>query len=83
MLPAGTVTFVFTDIEGSTRLAHERPRAFTSLLQRHNQLLRSAFDAGAEAGTAGDALFIAFAAVGDALSAAAQMRAARCTSTPM
>src|SRR3954469_14551127 len=71
-LPTGTVAFVFTDIEGSTRLAHEQPRAFTSLLQRHNQLLRSAFDSGAEAGTAGDALFVAFAAVGDALSAAAE-----------
>src|SRR4051794_4775556 len=70
--PIGTVAFVFTDIEGSTRLAHEQPRAFTSLLQRHNQLLRSAFDSGAEAGTAGDALFVAFAAVGDALSAAAE-----------
>jgi predicted ATPase/class 3 adenylate cyclase len=66
------VAFVFTDIEGSTRLAHEQPQAFTSLLQRHNQLLRSAFDSGAEAGTAGDALFVAFAAVGDALSGAAE-----------
>lgn len=70
-LPTGAVAFVFTDIEGSTRLAHEQPQAFTSLLQRHNQLLRSAFDSGAEVGTAGDALFVAFSAVGDALSAAA------------
>jgi predicted ATPase/class 3 adenylate cyclase len=70
-LPTGTVAFVFTDIEGSTRLAHEQPQAFTSLLQRHNQLLRSAFESGAEVGTAGDALFVAFSAIGDALSAAA------------
>ncbi len=43
-LPTGTVTFLFTDIEGSTRLWEERPEAMRRALARHDDLLRSAIE---------------------------------------
>jgi class 3 adenylate cyclase len=75
-LPTGTVTFLFTDIEGSTRLAAALgPDAYRSLLDDHHRLLRAAFSAhgGVERGTQGDAFFVVFrdarSAVGAALDA--------------
>ena len=42
-LPTGTVTFLFTDIEGSTELVASMGEAYPQLLDRHNELLREAF----------------------------------------
>ena len=44
-LPTGTVTLLFTDIEGSTRLVRERGSAWPALLAEHHRLLREAFGA--------------------------------------
>jgi class 3 adenylate cyclase len=43
-LPTGTVTFLFTDIEGSTRLWEEHPEAMRVALARHDNLLHTAID---------------------------------------
>jgi len=62
-LPAGTVTFLFTDIEGSTRLLHELgPEGYAAALAEHRRVLRQAFAAhgGVEVDTQGDAFFVAF-----------------------
>src|SRR5688500_14247008 len=71
-LPAGTVTFLFTDIEGSTRLLHELGDRYAEVLARHRRVLREAFAShgGAEVDTQGDAFFFAFARASDALAAA-------------
>src|SRR3982750_2126868 len=71
-LPAGNVTFLFTDIEGSTRLLRERGAGYAALLAEHRRKLRAAFDAhqGVEFGTEGDAFFVAFEHASDALAAA-------------
>src|SRR3954447_6841654 len=71
-LPTGTVTFLFTDIEGSTKLLHELGDAYADALAEHRRVLRDAFDrhGGAEVDTQGDAFFVAFARAGDALAAA-------------
>jgi predicted ATPase/class 3 adenylate cyclase len=71
-LPTGTVTFLFTDIEGSTRLLHELGPAYADALAEHRRTLRDAFAAhgGVEVDTQGDAFFVAFARAGDALAAA-------------
>ena len=53
-LPTGTVTFLFTDIEGSTRLVQDLgPAAYAELLERHNAILREVFarHGGIERGT--------------------------------
>jgi predicted ATPase/class 3 adenylate cyclase len=73
-LPTGTVTFVFTDIEGSTRLATELSERFSAVLERHHALLREAITAhgGVEVMTEGDAFFVVFGAPGAAVAAAAQ-----------
>jgi YVTN family beta-propeller protein len=73
-LPSGTVTFLFTDIEGSTRLLQELGRErYSQALADHERLLRSAFDAagGQVIDTQGDAFFVAFRSAGDAARAAA------------
>ena len=44
-LPSGTVTFLFTDIEGSTRLWEEYPEAMREALARHDEMLREAIEA--------------------------------------
>jgi predicted ATPase/class 3 adenylate cyclase len=68
--PSGTVTLVFTDIEGSTRLLHELgPDAYREALGEHRRVVREAFAAGYEAGTQGDAFFYAFASAEDAVVA--------------
>src|SRR5262245_37075125 len=71
-LPTGTVTFVFTDIEGSTRLWEHEPQATRAALVRHDALVREAFHRHAEYifMTAGDAFCAAFQAASDALAAA-------------
>jgi predicted ATPase len=78
-LPAGTVTFLFTDIEGSTRLLHELgPEAYASALAEHRRLLRAAWarHRGVEVDSEGDEFFVAFAEPGEALSAAADAQRA-------
>src|SRR3954468_2872732 len=71
-LPGGTVTFLFTDIEGSTQLLHELGDAYADALAEHRRVLRGAFErhGGVEVDTQGDAFFVAFARAGDALAAA-------------
>ncbi len=73
-LPSGTVTFLFTDIEGSTKLLHELGDAYADALAEHRRALRAAFEThgGTEVDTQGDAFFVAFARAGDALAAARQ-----------
>ena len=73
-LPSGTVTFLFSDIEGSTRLLQQLGAAWGDVLADHHRLLREAFapTGGREVDTQGDAFFLAFARAGDATSAAAQ-----------
>src|SRR6266567_522750 len=73
-LPTGTVTFLFTDIEGSTRLLHELGDGYADALAEHRRALREAFarHGGVEVDTQGDAFFYAFARAGDALAALAE-----------
>src|SRR2546428_689300 len=56
-LPIGTVTFLFTDVEGSTRLLQELGEEYASVLAEHRRVLREAFAryGGVEAGAHGDA----------------------------
>jgi predicted ATPase/class 3 adenylate cyclase len=77
-LPDGTVTFLFTDIEGSTRLLQERGDEYAAVLAGHRHALRRAFarHGGVEVDTQGDAFFVAFAKASDALAAAAAAREA-------
>src|SRR3979490_694485 len=77
-LPSGTVTFLFTDVEGSTRLLKELGDDYADALAGHRHRLREAFQrhAGVEVDTQGDAFFVAFAKASDALAAAAKGRAA-------
>ncbi len=72
-LPRGTVTFLFTDIEGSTRLLHELgPERYGDALAEHRVVLRKAFarHGGVEVDTQGDAFFVAFPTAPGALAAA-------------
>jgi predicted ATPase/class 3 adenylate cyclase len=70
-LPAGEVTFLFTDIEGSTRLFQALGDRYPELLAEHNRIIRDAIAGrGVEVSTEGDAFFIAFADARDALAAA-------------
>jgi predicted ATPase/class 3 adenylate cyclase len=71
-LPSGLVTFLFTDIEGSTRLAQMLGSQYRSVLAEHRQVLRAALSAhGCELFTEGDSLFIAFQDANAALVACA------------
>jgi predicted ATPase len=71
-LPSGTVTFLFTDVEGSTRLLHEVGDAYAGLLAEHRRRLREVFaeHGGVEVDTQGDAFFVAFSRARDAVTAA-------------
>jgi predicted ATPase/class 3 adenylate cyclase len=74
-LPSGTVTFLFTDVQGSTKLLHELgAEAYAQALAEHRRILREAFNAhgGVEFGTEGDAVFVAFPTAPGALQAAAE-----------
>jgi predicted ATPase/class 3 adenylate cyclase len=77
-LPTGTVTLLFTDIEGSTRLLRSLGDDYGTVLRAHRAVLRQAVrgHGGVEFGTEGDACFVAFPATTAALGAAAQAQAA-------
>lgn len=85
-LPAGTVTFLFTDIEGSTTLLQRLRDRYETVLGRHRDVLRAAFATwhGREVGTEGDSFFVAFARASDAVAAAvdAQRGLAACDWPP-
>ena len=70
--PTGTVTFLFTDIEGSTRRWDEAPDAMQHALARHDALVREATErhGGFVFKTMGDAFYAAFARATDAVAAA-------------
>jgi predicted ATPase/class 3 adenylate cyclase len=75
-LPTGTVTFLFTDVEGSTSLLHELgAEAYASALAEHRGIVREACaeQGGVEVDTQGDAFFVAFPTAPGALEAAAQI----------
>jgi predicted ATPase/class 3 adenylate cyclase len=71
--PSGTVTLLFSDIEGSTRLLRRTGPAYPELLERHRTLLREAFErhGGRVLGADGDEFFVVFDSAGDAAAAAA------------
>jgi len=71
-LPTGTVTFLFTDVEGSTKLWERDPEAMSKALTRHDELLRDAVEAhgGFIFKTVGDAFYAAFPSAPDAVEAA-------------
>jgi predicted ATPase/class 3 adenylate cyclase len=71
-LPIGTVTFLFTDIEGSTRLVQELGSRFREMLEAHHGILRGAISThrGVEVSTEGDAFFAVFPSATDAVGAA-------------
>lgn len=71
-LPTGTVTLLFTDIEGSTRLVQHLGERYAAVLAECRRLLRVTFQAycGHEVDTKGDAFFVAFMRASDAISAA-------------
>ena len=78
-LPTGTVTLLFTDIEGSTSLLHKLgPERYTDALDEHRRLLRGAFarHGGTEVDTEGDAFFVVFREPAEALAAAAEAQTA-------
>ncbi len=70
-LPTGTVTFLFTDVEGSTQLWERHPEAMQAALARHDALLRQSVEAnhGTIIKTTGDGLHAVFAAAAEAASA--------------
>jgi WD40 repeat protein len=71
-LPTGTVTFLFTDIEGSTHLLQQLGYQYVTVLTESRRLLRTAFQQfhGYEVDTQGDSVFVAFPCACDAVSAA-------------
>jgi predicted ATPase/class 3 adenylate cyclase len=73
-LPVGTVTFLFTDIEGSTKLAQEHPDAMPALLARHHEILNHAIKShsGVVFQIVGDSFCTSFQQATDALQAALQ-----------
>src|SRR5262245_28002714 len=80
-LPMGTITFLFSDIEGSTRLLQHLGNRYADLLAEHRRLLRAAFQAahGCEIDTAGDGFFVAFHRATDAAAAALAAQRAMAT----
>ena len=75
-LPSGTVTFLFTDVEGSTRLLHELgAEGYAEALAEHRRLIREACTThdGVEVDTQGDAFFFAFPTAPGALEAAGEL----------
>src|SRR2546423_7494834 len=71
-LPTGTVTFLFTDIEGSTQLLRDLGDGYASVWKQHQLIIREALAAaaGAEVGTEGDSFFAAFSSAPGAVQAA-------------
>lgn len=72
-LPSGTVTFLFSDMEGSTRLLKELGGGYSDVLSEHHRILREAFAAhgGHEVDNQGESFFVAFRRAKDAVAAAA------------
>jgi predicted ATPase/class 3 adenylate cyclase len=77
-LPTGIVTFLFTDIEGSTKLVHELGDGYPEVLNLHHELLRAAFSrhGGVEVVTTGDGFFVAFPEAKGALAASIEGQSA-------
>jgi predicted ATPase/class 3 adenylate cyclase len=77
-LPSGTVTFLFTDIEGSTRLLQHLGDEYAALLSEHRAILRAAFaqHGGQEVDAQGDAFFVSFSRARDALEAVVKAQCA-------
>ena len=77
-VPSGTVTFLFTDIEGSTRLWQQDEAAMRAALERHDAILRTAIEGqgGHVFSTGGDGFGVAFARAGDAVAVAVEAQAA-------
>jgi class 3 adenylate cyclase/predicted ATPase len=73
-LPSGTVTFLFTDIEGSTRLWSQNPQRMGAAIARHEAILRAVImtSGGVVFKTVGDAIYAAFASALDAVQAAVE-----------
>lgn len=71
-LPTGTVTFLFTDIEGSTKLVHALGDSYEAVLERHHVLMRAAIEGcgGIEVATEGDSFFVVFTSADAAIESA-------------
>ena len=80
-LPTGTITLLFTDIEGSIRLLQQLEDGYTDVLAHFRRLLHTAFQTyhGYEVDTQGDGFFVAFARATDAVSAAVDVQRALAT----
>ena len=77
-LPSGTVTFLFSDIEGSTALLKRLDERYRELIARHRQIVRETFSqhGGVEIDMQGDSFFFAFARARDAVAAAVEAQRA-------
>jgi predicted ATPase/class 3 adenylate cyclase len=77
-LPSGTVTFLFTDIEGSTRLLQQLGEKYATLIAEHHQLLREACEThgGRVMGIEGDSFYVVFPGAVDAIHAVVQSQRA-------
>jgi len=75
-LPTGVVTFVFTDIEGSTRLLNELASGYKDLVERHSDIIKSAVEkaGGLVVSTEGDSFFLVFTSPTDAIRAIGQFQ---------
>ena len=75
-LPSGTITFLFTDIEGSTRLIQELPEHYDALFAAHDELVRRAIEqaGGTEVRTEGDSFFVVFTSASNAVRAAVDVQ---------
>ncbi len=84
-LPVGTVTFLFTDVEGSTRLWEDHPEVMHDVLARHDEILRGAIEshAGYVVKTTGDGFHAAFGTARDALEAALAAQQVLATEPPL
>ncbi len=84
-LPTGTVTLLFTDIAGSTRLLEKLAGHYAEALAEHRRVLRATFvrHDGVEVDTQGDAFFVAFGKASDALAAAVEAQAALAAEGPV
>jgi class 3 adenylate cyclase len=82
-LPAGTVTFVFTDLEGSTALVKELGETYGEVLSQHRRIVRDTFGAsgGSEIDTQGDAFFYAFPRAREAVTASVEVQRAHAAAT--
>ena len=81
--PSGTVTFAFTDIEGSTGLLKQLGERYGEVLGEHRRIVRAAFAAagGVEIDTQGDAFFFAFPRARDAVAAAVEVQRAHASAS--